>query len=369
MIKKFKIFERYNSSIEDELIDELDSSKVEEYYDDNYNIDVSELISMSSTRTLLDAFDDEKFKDDFISDYKNNYELSELSDYDLKSYIENHMTTKKENKILELYNSNNYDEDKDINSEIDGTISFEKSKKDKVIIVVTSKTGEVKKYKVPRNNKVIVENGEYVTEDELLSTEKEQFYEDYMLDELSEDDLKDVIEDSDEEYECVEETIDGWYSGETGEDIIESMYGRIDRMEPSELYKYIENYIDDDKLIENWKEGEDYEYKKEFVKEYIEREPDLQRNILGNSPSMVLKLAELFEGSTSSNNIGDEYNFQKAYIEQYAIENADEDDPEDIKDKKEDAVLYLDDEYGLDDDIRKEYEDYMLKVTMKKYNL
>lgn len=370
MIKKFKLFERKYYSNEDELVDQLSEDTIEKYFKNHHEYsDIRDIIDMLSTRNILDAFDDEKYKRDYIDEYVNSYDFSDLDKDDLKYFIEQHMTEQKEEKILDIYNSNNYYED-DIKSDIEGIISFKKSKKDRIRkIIVTSSTGEIKTYNVPKNNKVVVEEGESVIKDELLSTEKETSYEDYMLDELDKDELRDVIEDSNQEGECIEEVIEGWYSGESGEDIIENMYGRMENMDAKQLYDYISYYVDEQKLLDDWNEGESFDYKKETVARDIEDEPDLQREILERNPKMVLTLAELIEGKPVSKTIGDEYDFQKAYIEQYTLENADEEDAEDIKDKKEDAVLYLDDEYGLDDDIRKEYQDYMLKVTMKKYNL
>lgn len=370
MITKFKIFEGYSSSIAEELADQLDSSFVEEWYDKHYEMDVSEIISMSSARNILNAFDENEYKEDFMREYISGYEFSEIQDSDLKSYIENHMDSDKETKILELYNDTNSDEDNDIKSEIDGIVSFTKTKTGKITIIVTSIEGKVKKYKVPEDNKIVVEDGESVEEDKLLSTEKEIDYEDYMLDDLDEDQLREVVEDSNEEEECVEETINGWYEDRSGEELLEEFYGDLEKMEGPELYKIISNYVDDDELLDNWKEGEDYEYKKEQVQEQIYRLPDIQRDLIEKNPDNALALAELWESEGDNDTIGDEHDFQKGYIEKYVKDNIDEgDDEEYIADTKADALFYLHEHFGLDDDIREEYKNYLWKVDQDKFNL
>lgn len=370
MITKFKIFEGYGSSTASDLADKLDSDFVEEWYDEHYNIDADEIVGMSSARNILDAFDEDEYKEDFIKDYISGYEFSELQEHELKEYINNHMTDEKEEKILELYNTNNFDDDNDINSEIEGTVSFIKTKTGKRTIIVTSIDGKVKKYKIPEDNKIAVQDGEHVVVDELLSTEKEIEYEEYMLDELSEDDLKEVIEDSSEEEECIEETINGWYEGRSGEELLEEFYGDLDKMEGPELYKIISSYVDDDQLVENWKSGEDYSYKKEQIQEEIYRNTELQRALVEKDPDNALALAELWEENDDDNTIGDEYDFQKGYIEKYVKDNTDEtDDEEFVSEIKSDAVFYIHDHFGLDDDIKEEYKDYMIQVDTQKFNL
>ena len=318
MIKKFKIFEKLISerySIAKDLVDQFDDTYIEKWYDDNFDMDVSEIIDMSSTRNILDCFDDDRYRDDYIQDYINSYEFSEIDKDDLKRYIEKNLTTKKEDKILEIYNSNNYDEDDE-------------------------------------------------------DSKKETEYEDYMLDELDQDELRDVIDDSNEESDCIEELINGWYSGRSGEDILEEFHGNVDRTEARELYDIISYYVDDDKLKQNWQDNKDFDYKKERLEEDLPYNVELQRDLIDKDADNAVALADLWENESSSQNIGDEYDFQKGYIEKYTKDNTDENDDEEfVSDIKSDAVKYLYDNFGLDSNIEEEYEDYMWKVTASIYNV
>lgn len=370
MITKFKIFEGYGNSTAEELVDQFDSSFIEEWYDEHYNIDADEIIGMSSARNILNAFDEDEYKEDFINDYVAGYEFSEIQDSDLKEYINNHMDDDKKEKILELYNESNYDDDNDITSDIEGIVSFSKTKTGKITIIVTSIDGIVKKYKNTTGNKIAVEEGDHVEEDELLSTEKELEYEDYMIDELDEDQLREVVENSNEEEECVEETVSGWYEHMSGEELLEEFYGNLDKMDGPELYKIISNYVDDDKIVDNWKNGEDYEYKKEMVREEIYRNTELQEKLIEIDQKNAVALAELWEAEGDDNNIGEQYDFQKGYIEKYIEDNTDETDEEEfISEIKSDALFYLHEHFGLDDDIREEYKNYLWRVDSDKFNL
>lgn len=388
MIKKFKIFERYYSDNVEELVDVLSSSFIEKYYDKHFAYtDIRDILDMVSTSEILYAFDDNRYKEEYIRGYIDSQTLSDFDKSDLKSYIEENMTSEKEEKILDIYNSNNVDEDNDLKSEIDGVVSIKETKKGNTIITVRSETGEFKRYKKPKFGTVIVEDGDTVSEGELLSTERESSYESYMLDELDASELRDVIEDSGEESKCIEDIIEGWYYRQSGEDILEDLYGDLNKLEPQELYDpypspakksysyygsnklsgIINDYVDEKKLLKRYNQYEDFDHKKETIKDNIEHKAKIQREIFNSDPSKVLLLAEVIE--SSSNNIGDEYDFQLAYINKYTEENADENDADDVAETKADALLYLDDNFGLDDDIRREFDKFMYKVNAKKYNI
>jgi hypothetical protein len=382
MITKFKIFESHGNSTADDLIDQLDSSFIEEWYNKHHDIDASEVISMSSQYSIMKFFDEDRYKKDFIRNYY--YEFSELSDHDLKEYIENHMDSDKEEKILELYNENNYDEENDIESDIEGVVSFKKTKTGKTTLIVTPTEGKAKKYKIPEDHNIVVEEGEHVIVDELLSTEKDIEYDDDMLNDLDDDQLREVIEDSSEEDDCVSWTIDNWYGSQSGVDIFDEFsglaikngkygqykYGSFEELDGSELYKHVKDYIDVEELVDDWKESEDYEYKKETVRDEIYRETELQEKLIEIDPKNALALAELWEDEGDKDNIGDQYDFQKGYIEKYVEDNTDEtDDEEYISEIKSDALFYLHEHFGLDSDIREEYRNYLWKVDSDKFNL
>ena len=377
MITNFKLFE--SSSIASDLIDYCSDDFIESWYDDHYDISVSEIVSMSTASNLLMFFDDEGYKNDFIRDYISGYEFSEIQEYDLKNYIENNLTNEKEEKILELYNSNNYSGDEDIVSDIDGIVSFviptqpndKVTRSSKRQIIVTSNTGKIKKYKSPKDFTILVQDGEEVIAGEVLSTGKETEFSSYMLDELDEDGLREVIEDSNEEDECVEESINNWYDGQDGEDLLREFHN-VDDMDASDLYDVISSYINDDKLVQDWKDNEDFTYKKECIEGDIYNNTEIQRHILEQNSDSAVQLAELWEETSSNETIGDERDFQKAYIEKYFEDNKDDDEDDDSDDNKEikaDALLYLSDNFGLDSDIEEEYHDYIWKVNSAKYNI
>lgn len=372
MIKSFKIFENYGSTA-NTLADQFDSDYVEEWYKENNSYDVSEIISMSSTRDILNCFDDQEYKDDFVKGYVDSYEISEFDKDELKRYVEEHLDGK-EDKILDVYNDNYYYGEDDITSDIDGVVSIKTMKDGNTKIIITPKTGKIKQYKVESDFHILVNEGEQVKIDEVLATGKSVEYDDNMLDDLAADELREVIEDSNEEYECTEWIIEGWYEGRDGEDIL-SEFHNIESMEASDLYDIISNYVDDDQILKNWEDGEDYSYKQERLEEEIHRNQGLQRYLIDKDPDNASLLAELWEEEGSSGNdvIGDEYDFQKAYIQKYIKENADD---EEIKDEEyvgtliEDALEYLHDNFGVDDAIEKEYYPHMWKITAKsKYNL
>lgn len=373
MIKKFKIFEKYTSS--SDLVDQFDDDFIDEWYDENYNIDAEEIASMSTIQTILDCFDDNEYKEDFIRDYVNSYDFSEIEKYDLKSFIEENLTGEKEVKILDIYNASNYDESDDITSDIDGIVLFntttpsaKKSMKSKNQIFVKSQTGEIKKYKIPKDFTILVEENQVVNKNAVLATGKETEFSNYMIDELDQDELRDVIQDSGEEEECTEQLINGWYSGQSGEDILEE-FESIKDMDPLRFYKKFSRYIDDDKLIKDWKDGEDSTYKKEQLQERIYDTKTLQRYLIKKDPDNALALADLWEEERSTKTIGDEYKFQKGYIKKYVEDNIDETDEESRTSTIEDALQYLHENFGVHPKIEIKYEPYMWKITASKYNL
>lgn len=330
MIKKFKKFRfLIESSISNELIDQLDYDQILKWYE-NHHSDLNDIISMSSHIDIMNCFDDEKYKEDSIKDLIISYEFSEFDKDDLLRYIKKKIDDEKKSKILEIYNKNNYDED----------------------------------------------------DEDSVETE----YRGYMLDELDKDELCKVIENSNEEEECTEWIIEGWYSGSSGIDIFDELcgylnedgyygsykYGEFKKLDSFKLYNIISNYIDNNKLIKNWINGEDYEYKKNAVEEDIYNSPILQRYLIKKDPNNASKLLSLWiESKFSSKNIGNEYIFQKAYINQYLEDNIeDENDEEEKTNLIEDALQYLHDEFGIDDETSKKYTSYMWKIFAKdKYNL
>ena len=331
MIKNFKKFQLLTESIASDLADKFDDDYIEEYYDKHHKSGLDEIISMSSHESIMNCFDEDEYKKDWVRDYISSYEFSEFDESDLKRYIKENLDNKKEKKILQIYNNNNYDED------------------DK-------------------------------------DSERETEYGEYMVDELDKDELQEVIYDEDN---CTEWIINSWYDGQDGIDIFDEFcgwmkkdgwygyrkYGSFERIDSSELYKRVSNYIDDDKLQKEWDDGTDLDYKKDTVAEDIYNSPKLQRYLIKKDPDNVNELIDLWkENKFRGDDISTEYKFQKAYINKYLKDNiADEEDAKDedyVSILKEDALLYLQDTFGLNDKIIIKYEPYMWKVRAKyKFNL
>ena len=322
MIKEFKIFEK--KSIKKNLVDQFDSDYIEKWYDENYDIDLSEVINMSSHNQIMDNFDEDKYKKDFLREYADSYDFNDFNEEDLLRYIKEKINEEKEIKILEIYNRNNYDED---------------------------------------------------DEDSVKETD----YEDYILDQLDKDELREVIKDSREEDECTKWIIEDWHYNSDGIDIFDEFcgyskkggdygyykYGHFERLESEKLYDMISNYIDDDKLKSDWKDNDDFEYKKETLGNDISYNTVLQKHLLSKDVNNVIPLAKLFVKEKSQKNIGSTYTFQKNYIKKFIKEKLSDTKPN-LKAK---ALKYLYDNFGINKKIEEEYNDYTWLISASKYNI
>lgn len=332
MITKFKLFENYE--LEKDLIDYVDSDLISDWYDDDYTLDAEEIATVLYPGLVWEFFDKEKFKKDFIIDMSKSSTYDDFDDNDFIIFIKENLTQEKKEKILELYNDNNYDEtDEDSEKYTEFDIDF--------------------------------------------------------IDDLDLDQLKEVIEVDSWEDDFVEFITKYYYDDYDAEEIFSEFYGVSKDSFKNDPYSYkkpefnsfgeylwnkYNQYINNDKLISEYKKGEDEEYKKELAASEIYNNIDFQNSILENDDDMVLKLAELFENQPDGKNIGDTYDFQSKYIEKYIKQeiSADEDDDEYEDEKNEliaDALVYLDDNFILDDDIKKKYSEQMYKVNSNKYNL
>jgi len=314
MIIKFKIFE--GRGVEHDLVDDLSDDTIENYYEEKYKISAKEICSEFGPVYIWDNFDNEKYIENYIQDEIDNASLDIFSDSDLRDYIENNLSANKKEKIIEIYKENN-DEDDD--------------------------------------------------EDD----EKEELeYDDSMLADLTEDELIDVISDDGDEYNFFEEYYNDLYGTSDAKDIISDMYNMEDG---STLYDSLYAYIDDDGIEKDFKNGEDFDYKKEWVESYISNDISLQEEILKNNPSSVLSLAELFIENINNENIADEYEFQKLYIEKYVESEGEAEYYKDHEDELHDAIAealkFLHDEFGLEPDIEEEYKEYKWLIYSGKYNL
>jgi len=325
-LKKYKLdnlktFESYGS---DDLIDYVDFHLIEDIFDKNYHMDFDEAIYIHPA-LIWDNFDDERFVTEFERDYLENQSLEDVNPDDIKEYVLDNLTDSKKSKIREMY----------------------------------------------------LEKNEHEDEEDLYDSDD---YEN-MLDEFDDDEIVEVAEEDENSYDIAQTLLSGSFAGQTAKDIISEFYG----IDPEfytknrdsysyrdtyddnfqQLKKIVVNYIDKQGVEKDWKNGESDDYKKEFTVDYIEESPEIQKNIIANNPEKALDLFDLIEGNDDKH-IGDDYNFQKAYIEQYEKDNPDDHDEGEIV---QNAIFNLYEEFGLNPEIKKEYSDELILITMSNYNI
>lgn len=335
MIKKFKIFERLKyGDDKKELIEQLDEDDIDYFYNKNHRMDADEIISIWPD-SIWDHIDNNSFIEDIIKDEVNSRELTDFDEYDYKNYIKEHLTEDKKQKILDIYKS---------------------------------------------NNEEIQEDNEDVED-----VQKDIEFEEYMIDELSEDELREMIEDSNEESEFMKSLIRNWYYNSDAKSYFEEFYGykSFNDIYKKEKYSYIKpddivknainqfrRYINDDDLEKSYIGYADYDTKVDDVSEDILYDKELQKKLLKVNKKNVLTLVELIDDKKS---IGKEYKFQKAYIEEYLKDTISDDEEIYTEDEKKDIIAdslkFLYDRFGLDTKIEKEYENELWLVHSSKYNM
>lgn len=323
MITKFKLFENYDT---EELIDYVDYSLIDDVFDKEYHVDVDDAI-YNWPDLIWDNIDNDRFVSDFTRDYIDSQTIDDIYDDDLKKYINENLSEAKKEKIRELYLEQNEGED----------------------------------------------------EEDLYD---EDDYEN-MMNELDDDQLREVILEDEDSYDVVHNFFSNMYDGYTAKEIIEEFWG-IDtdfhkKQQNRYSYNYQNNYDENIKSLkkatmnhvdrkgveEDVKKNEDDDYKKEFVKDYIHKYKKLQKNILANNKSKVLDLFDLITSETGDN-IGNTYKFQKAYIEEYEEENPDGEDDDMIVPT---ALKNIYDNFTLHPKILEEYPNDMILITTSKFNI
>ena len=240
MIRVFKLFEKWTKeqyNLEKELVKFLDESVVEEYYEENSGFDIEEVVSLWPD-LVWNNIDDDKYVEDFIQNEIDNLSIEDLSsdEDDYRKFLENNWTDSKEEKTVKIYKDKQYeDEYEDRISGIDGKVSLVLNKQTNEYEIKITNGNEIddEEYTIPESHNIYVSNGDFVKKDTVLSSLK---YEEYMFEELDEDELRQIIEDENEAEDFVEEEIKRRYEGEDARGIIESMYGKIDG---KELYKMV----------------------------------------------------------------------------------------------------------------------------------
>lgn len=301
MIKTFKIFEDWKDrDIKNKLAEQFDEDFVDEYWEEHFMRDAKDIIE-TWPRTIWKFIDDDKYITDLIDEEKGQMGIRDFGEYDYREYLKNNMDDKKEKKVRRLFN---------------------------------------KKIKDKEN--------------------KATYYEDDMLDDLNEKQLRKIIEDFDEEEEFVEYTVTNRYEGRSAKDIA-SEYTSLDN--GKELYKMFQYYIEDDEVEKDYLEDMTYNNKIEDIKEEIYRTPELQQKLLDIKKSNALLLGELYKEEKDEDNIYSTYEFQKLYLKYYFKKH--NNDP----DLMAEELKFLNDNFGLDSILADKYSDYMWLVNRDKFNL
>ena len=351
-MKYLKLFESYSKlfeSVERDLLDQLGDDFIEEYWDNNLAYtDAEDVVSMFPSM-VWDYVDDDRVLDTLKSDEIDNYGVGDFNDSDFKDYINDKYIKEDDyDEIFKLYIENEVDLDE-----------FEDLKND-----LKDETDENERKSLKKQIRKIKKEIKIIKEMSLSE----------LLDEMDEENLKDVISDIFDEYDFVETIIEDRFKEYYSlKDYVENVWGSTDSIEFGNSnsgrrgdWDWILNYVDDNALLKNYNYNEEFSHKKDTLENYISDTMELQEELLKIDKKNSLDLFDLF--GDAKNNIGDTYEFQKAYIEEYTKDYADGDE-EDLPEGKGLALKKLYDKFGLDRDIEEEYVDYMHYVLADKYNL
>jgi len=340
MIIKFKIFESYGSGPESELVEQLSEDFIEKYYDKHFAYtDIDDILHIYPY-LIWNHVDDERAMSDIIDDESQSREIEEFYKDDIISYINGKYVDDEDREKIYLH----YIED-----EVD--IYELKSLKEELIETKNKK----EKKKISKDIEEITNRIDEIRDLGL----------DELLVEMSEDMLREIISDYFDVVEFVESILKNRYSGYSLSDYIEELFGSLDQLtfnsRDGRDDNWILKYVDEDAVIKEWNDSEEYDHKYETIKDQIENTPELQRKLLKKKKSNALLLFDLFDGANKWN-IGDEYDFQKKYIKAYKKLNT---DPDAIPV----ALKNLYDNLGLNSTIEDEYADYLYLVNSEQYNL
>jgi len=302
MIIRFKLFEwTSDDSDAEELVDQFDSDFIDEYFKSNYSIDVGEIAKYH--HDIWQFVDDDRFVKDWIDGEIQNQTIRDISDeYEMKIFIKEELI---DNKSVE---------------------KFLKKKR--------------KKYQL----------------------EKSDSYED-VVDELDEKDLQRLIVKEKSNDEFVKWYVNRRYSGMDAQDILTELYGEKDLKENA--YQYVENYVDDSDIEEDYYENESSEYKKDWVKDQISTEQDLQNKLIEIDSKNTILLLTVMSDNTSKC-IGDEYDYQNAFMEE-AIKQTKEEDFDELYPAEK--LKELNTKFGLADGIKEKYKEYTYYIDVDRYNV
>ena len=309
MIKTFKIFEDWSnvSKITTKLVDQFSQEFIDKFFEDNYMESADEIID-NWPNYIYNNIED-GWLENFIENEINAFGIDDFDEYDYSNFLENELNDDIEKKVLKTY------------------------------------------------NKKLIKNGK----------EPKDEYEYYMLDinldiKLSKKELKKIITDLDLEEDFIKYTINKRYENQDEVDLVNEFFGN--RPNSEDLWRFFNGYIDEEGIVSDWLDDQD---KTERLKEEIYREKQLQEELLRINKRNAVLLAKLFI-EEKDDNIGDTYNFQKAYMK-YILHDKKTNIGKSKEDILAEALKFLKDNFGLNNKIAEKYNDYMWIVNTDKYGL
>lgn len=290
-------------SVEHDLTEQLDNTVIDKYFDDHLLKDASEIIEEWPS-FIWQFVDDDEYIKDLIRDEISSYSISDFNKDDYINYLKNNMSDDKEKVIIKLYN-------------------------------------KLKKLNY-----------------------KEEYYDYDMLYKLKEKQLREIIEDENEEEEFVTSIITERYSKKDAQEVIEEQYGQSWILDNGDkIYDMFRDYVDDSEIVDLWKKDVD---KRENVENEIWQSAELQNILLDKDESNVFLLAKLFIENSDEDNISKDYYFQDMYIKTYVKENIGNKTSDRLR---AEALKYLFDNFELNDDIEEEYQSDMWMIETDKFNI
>jgi len=175
------------------------------------------------------------------------------------------------------------------------------------------------------------------------------------LKEFTRHDLIDIIDDNGMDVEFKTQYFEDKYFNSNVSVIIEDLYGAEELA--YNLYTYVIDFIDEDEVDKYYKEQYPFDYKLDYMSDFICSDKDIQKSIIEKDPNTSEVLANIMEADS----IGKEYTFQKMYLE--TMNKKDDADEHSVYST---ALALLDENFGLDPKTKKEFDIY---INVEKYNL
>jgi len=178
---------------------------------------------------------------------------------------------------------------------------------------------------------------------------------------MSKKGLIEILVDTNSDYDFLLNYWEEKWEDEHPEQILTQIWGKHTIRD--NVYSYIKDYVNDDDLVEACLRNVEYDTKFEYIKDYIYNDMKLQEKLIKMNPKNVFALFDVMDETIS---IGNNYDYQKLYLDTKEYEEADE---EEIEEELPIKVEQLHKKFGLDPEIRKEYSKYTYLIDANKYNL